>query len=326
MLRRSTHRKERTGNSKGQSLVEFAIMLPVLLLIFGAALDLGRLFYAHVAIENAAKEGALYGANSPACDGPSDGCLDPNNVRWHVETESVGIPDVGISISCSSGSVDDCEAHDFYQVTVTSTFTMVTPILAPLLGNPLQLTSTATSLVVNDAPDLNAPVETLPPYLGCTVPDLDGEKFEDAQNLWINARFTGLVIDSPSMRGSHRMGWQSLAPGSRSANCVLDITVSRNPPAPAPTATPTPGPSATPTSTPGPGATPTPTPTPGPAQCTVPDLVGEKLNDARTMWRAAGFTGALTGGGTNENKKVLDQSQAAGTAIPCSREHGEVST
>ena len=35
MPRRSTHHTERTANSKGQSLVEFAIMLPVLLLIFG---------------------------------------------------------------------------------------------------------------------------------------------------------------------------------------------------------------------------------------------------------------------------------------------------
>jgi len=238
-------------------------------------------------------------------------------VRWHVENESVGIPDVGISISCSSGSVNDCEADDFYQVTVTSTFTMVTPILAPLLGNPLQLTSTATSLVVNDAPDPDAPVKTLPPYLDCTVPDLEGEKFEDAQNLWINARFTGLVIGSPSMRDSHRIGWQSLAPGRRSAGCVEDITVSRVPPAPAPTATPSPGPGATPTPTPGPGATPTPAPTPGPAQCTVPNLVGKRLSEARTAWSTAGFTGGLTGGGTNENKRVTDQNQAAGTSIPC---------
>jgi hypothetical protein len=90
-------------------------MLPVLLLIFGAALDLGRLFYAHVAIENAAKEGALYGANNPACDGPSDECSDPTNVRWHVETESIGIPDVGITVTCSSGSPADCEADDYYR-------------------------------------------------------------------------------------------------------------------------------------------------------------------------------------------------------------------
>ena len=314
MLRRISRLAKGSHRSKGQSLVEFAIMIPVLLLIFGGALDLGRLFYAHVAIENAAKEGALYGANDPACDTAKDECASPNNVRWHVENESVGIPDVGISISCSSGSVNDCEADDFYQVTVTSTFTMVTPILAPLLGNPLQLTSTATSLVVNDAPDPDAPVETLPPYLDCTVPDLEGEKFEDAQNLWINARFTGLVIGSPSMRDSHRIGWQSLAPGRRSAGCVEDITVSRNPPAP----TPTPGPGATPTPTPTPGPGATPTPTPGPGQCTVPTFIGEKLGAARTKWSAAGSTTPLTGGGTNENERVTDQSYVAGTSRSCS--------
>ncbi len=279
-------------------------MIPVLLLIFGGALDLGRLFYAHVAIENAAKEGALYGASNPACDGPTAECSDPNNVRWHVETESIGIPDVGITVTCSSGSPADCEADDYYQVTVTSTFTMVTPILTPLLGNPLQLTSTATSLVVNEAPDPDAPVESLPPYVDCTVPDFDGEKFKDALDLWRNARFTGSVIDSPSMSGSTRIGWQSIPAGSLLADCVRDITVSEDPPAPAPTATPDPG------------ATPIPTPEPG--QCTVPDLVGKKLGDARGLWTAAGFTGALTGGGTNENKRVTDQSQTAETSRSCS--------
>jgi len=165
---------------------------------------------------------------------------------------------------------------------------MVTPILTPLLGNPLQLTSTATSLVVNEAPDPDAPVESLAPYRDCTVPDFDGEKFQDALDLWRNARFTGSVLDSPSMNGNTRIGWQSLPAGSLLADCVRDITVSRNPPAPAPTPTPTPGPGATPRPTPGPGAT--PTPTPGPGQCTVPTLIGEKLGAARTMWSAAGFT------------------------------------
>ncbi len=234
MLRRITHREDGSGRSKGQSLVEFAIMLPVLLLIFGAALDLGRLFYAHVAIENAAKEGALYGANNPGCDGPSDECLDPNNVRWHVGTESVGIPVDDITVTCSSGSASDCEADDFYDVTVTSTFEMLTPILAPFFGSSIQLTSTAASLVVNDAPDPDEEAEELPEYTDCTVPDFDGEKFQDAQQLWTNARFTGTVSDSPSMSGSHRIGWQSLAQGAIWADCDMGITVSKSPPAPAP--------------------------------------------------------------------------------------------
>ncbi len=275
-------------------------MVPVLLLIFGAALDLGRLFYAHVAIENAAKEGALYGANNPACDGPSDDCLDPNNVRWHVETESVGIPAVRITVTCSSGSASDCEANDFYDVTVTSTFEMLTPILAPFFGRSIELTSTASSLVVNDAPDPDEEAEELPEYRDCTVPDLDGEKFEDAQQLWTNARFTGIVVDSPSMNSSHRIGWQSLAEGAVWADCDMDITVSKDPPAPDPDPDPDP---------------PAP-PEPG-VQCSVPELVGEKLGEARSMWSAAGFTGAFTGGGTNENKRVLDQSQTAGTSLSC---------
>lgn len=277
-------------------------MLPVLLLIFGAALDLGRLFYAHVAIENAAKEGALYGANNPACDGPSDECLDPNNVRWHVETESIGIPDVGITISCSSGSVNECEADDFYEVTVASTFTMVTPILTPVFGSSFQLTSTASSLVVNGAPDSDEEAEELPEYRDCTVPDLDGEKFEDAQQLWTNARFTGIVSDSPSMSSTHRIGWQSLAEGSVWADCDMDITVSKVPPA----ADPDPDPDPDPPAPPEPGV-----------QCSVPTLVGKKLGEARSIWSAAGFTGAFTGGGTNENKRVLDQSQPAGASLSC---------
>ncbi|MGI8533434.1 MAG: TadE family protein, partial [Candidatus Limnocylindrales bacterium] len=55
-------------------MAEFALVLPVFLLIVGGALDLGRLFYAYVGIENAAREGALYGASDPRCSDTKDGC------------------------------------------------------------------------------------------------------------------------------------------------------------------------------------------------------------------------------------------------------------
>ena len=48
-------------------LVEFALVVPILLLVFAAAADLGRAFYAYVAIENGVKEGAFYGARAPLC-------------------------------------------------------------------------------------------------------------------------------------------------------------------------------------------------------------------------------------------------------------------
>src|SRR6476469_5184949 len=56
--RRSSGRRHR---SRGQALVELALVTPLLLLLFAAAADLGRVFYAYVAVEHAAKEGAMFG-------------------------------------------------------------------------------------------------------------------------------------------------------------------------------------------------------------------------------------------------------------------------
>src|SRR5262245_15953730 len=58
-------RARRRARSRGQALVELALVTPLLLLLFAAAADLGRAFYAYVAVENAAKEGALFGSRTP---------------------------------------------------------------------------------------------------------------------------------------------------------------------------------------------------------------------------------------------------------------------
>jgi Flp pilus assembly protein TadG len=43
---------------RGAAAVEMAIVLPLLLLVFGGIVDFGRAFYANVVITNAAREGA----------------------------------------------------------------------------------------------------------------------------------------------------------------------------------------------------------------------------------------------------------------------------
>jgi Flp pilus assembly protein TadG len=53
---RSLHRRE----SRGQTLIEFAVLLPVLLMMIMGGLDLGRIVWANDLIGNAAREGARY--------------------------------------------------------------------------------------------------------------------------------------------------------------------------------------------------------------------------------------------------------------------------
>ncbi len=45
---------------RGQSMVEFALMLPVLVLVIAGIFDLGRAFFASITITNSAREGARY--------------------------------------------------------------------------------------------------------------------------------------------------------------------------------------------------------------------------------------------------------------------------
>lgn len=54
------HRKE-----KGQSIVELALLLPVLLVMLLGLLDFGRVYYVMVSLNDAAQEGASYAAMRP---------------------------------------------------------------------------------------------------------------------------------------------------------------------------------------------------------------------------------------------------------------------
>jgi Flp pilus assembly protein TadG len=150
--------------SRGQGLVEFALVLPILLLIFAAAADFGRAFYAYVAIENAVKEGAIYGARNPLCATATTACIDPNNVQWRVRNETQVINQDGTqltpTIQCVNastgvayGDLRDCQAGDRYVVSLTYQFNMITPIIGAILGNSITMGSTSSASVLNQAFD-----------------------------------------------------------------------------------------------------------------------------------------------------------------------------
>lgn len=62
MLAQKDRRKEVERRGKGQALVEFAFVVPVLLLLMVALIDMGLLLYTQITVSNAAWEGARAGA------------------------------------------------------------------------------------------------------------------------------------------------------------------------------------------------------------------------------------------------------------------------
>jgi Flp pilus assembly protein TadG len=53
------------GESEGSSFVELAIVLPIFLLMFVPAVDIGRALYAAIEVSSAAEAGATYGVQNP---------------------------------------------------------------------------------------------------------------------------------------------------------------------------------------------------------------------------------------------------------------------
>jgi PKD repeat protein len=141
--------------------LELAITLPLLLVLLCGAIDFGRLFFARVAIENAANQGAFFGAQNPRCDVDKAGCSDPENVHWHASNEAPGLTPLTITAECLDGGgvvpVTSCEEDHGYRVSVGYQFTLVTPILSSVLGGGIELESVATARVLNTAFDPAAP-------------------------------------------------------------------------------------------------------------------------------------------------------------------------
>ncbi len=87
--------KEVRSGLKGQDLVEFAIVLPLLLLLVFGVFDLGRLFHAGITITSAAREGARFGTrNREATD---------EEIRIATRNEAINS---GIDISSAPIDID----------------------------------------------------------------------------------------------------------------------------------------------------------------------------------------------------------------------------
>ncbi len=61
----SLNRRRRRRHRRGQSLVEFALVLPVLMLLLLIGIDFGRVFLGWVTLNNVVRDGANFAALHP---------------------------------------------------------------------------------------------------------------------------------------------------------------------------------------------------------------------------------------------------------------------
>jgi Flp pilus assembly protein TadG len=146
------------GRARGQSLVEFALVFPIIVLLIAGFMEIGRAVFAYNTIANAARQGARVAtvnqlANVTECD-ETRPIEDPYEPHWTIRgcaiaagsTLGLGSSNVSVSyaappdttLTCSPTLHIGCIAT----VTVTYHYSVATPFVSMLIG-PITMTQTS---------------------------------------------------------------------------------------------------------------------------------------------------------------------------------------
>ena len=157
---------------KGQSLVEMALGFVIITMLVSGLLDLGRIWYIYVALEDAAGEAALYLSLDPFClvdtderptlDPALQYCTDPNNALYRAKN-AVGqdildwsVLEDGITVTVPLDLHGNPLVDVGEQVSVVLTYPvqLLTPIVPQFVGfNPLVLRSHASQTIIREWKD-----------------------------------------------------------------------------------------------------------------------------------------------------------------------------
>ncbi len=128
---------KRRRHTQGQGLVEFALILPILLLIMVGIMEFGRVFVIYVNLSNASREGARYGIVNPT---------DYEGINEHVRENITIVPpnDVDINVYYDTGPGGETFTNPQYVsvgdrviVQVTYQVQALTGLMDPFISNNL---------------------------------------------------------------------------------------------------------------------------------------------------------------------------------------------
>jgi hypothetical protein len=254
--------------SRGQAMVEFAIILPLLVLIVLFAIDFGRVFYGWVGLQNAARVGANWASLYATADWTNADDPRREQLLEQIKADAAAIncvlpPDEEMLPEFPGGTAPgapvivgfDCE------------FGLITPFLAPLFGG-MDVPIAAEATFPIRAGILPTPGGPPPGGGGPTcrvIPDMDGMLVADARAAWSAALFTGAFYPAGSSQDAEEVTAQFPNPFDIPGECVdaaTSVTVSSQPLPPPPCPS---------------------------GEARVPNMVGLTVGNGRTTWFGAGF-------------------------------------
>jgi Flp pilus assembly protein TadG len=143
---RGRHATQGRRRQRGQTLVEFAVMIPLFALLLFGLLDFGRVIFTQNALTEAARE-----ASRVASLSPSESSTKYAAIRSAARNAAPGVALADANIT-GSGCTDcfypgGAVSGGIVVVTIETTVTLSTPLLAQILGGSFDVSSTSRSVI-----------------------------------------------------------------------------------------------------------------------------------------------------------------------------------
>jgi len=131
---------------RGQSLVEFAISLVILIYLLTGAVEFGMAYFQFVQLRDAAQEGALYGSLNPSDNTGIMARIRQSSQSPIKMNDSSVVPDGNISIALSGSP---CEGNGI-KVEITYDHKIFMPFIPQLIGaNTIPLKASVTDTILS---------------------------------------------------------------------------------------------------------------------------------------------------------------------------------
>jgi Flp pilus assembly protein TadG len=138
----------RRRSGRGQALVEFALVIPIFLLLIFGLVDLGRAVFANNSLAEAARDGARYGSVQARSYNDATRALV---AEWTLDRLEA-VPGARVTVTCVPDNVaaSGCSGggDDYLIVTAEVDLEMITPVIGQIVGT-LQLDARSEVLVNN---------------------------------------------------------------------------------------------------------------------------------------------------------------------------------
>lgn len=132
---RQFHLRRNLQEQKGQSLVELALILPIIVLLLFGTVEFGRVFYSYITVTSAVREGVRQAAVGKTDD----------EIKERIR-DAVTLAEIDTRLQIVSISPVESARTTGVPVTIEIRYNMplVTPIIGDFLPNPVPLSATAT--------------------------------------------------------------------------------------------------------------------------------------------------------------------------------------